>query len=219
MSFCPRCGSQVSDQAIYCPSCGADLKAAAIPESAPPQSQATPPVGPPYSQSTGYPPYATPGGAPYRGAPPAGGAAYPPPPKKSKKGCVIALLITLVVLLVGAGLAVSLGIWVFKTVKGPVDTTNKYIEAINGGDLETAWNLLYSASPKKRDYTKEEFDAKVVKPNVNYLSTWNAYSSSISDDHAQVKAKMTPRTEASFEVVFDLRKEGGEWKIFDYYYE
>ncbi len=238
MPFCTRCGNQISDQAIYCTSCGAEVKAS--PSQQPPSAyfRAPPSGGAPLYQSTGYQPPPAPGTPSYPDVPPTGEAPYSPPPpaKKSKKGCVIALVITLVVILVGAGLAVALGFWVFKADKEPVEpvetvesgetakiveTVNKFMEALNKGDTDTAWNMLYSNSPFRWYYSmsKEQFDAYVVKPCINYFSSWNAYDCSVSEDTANVKTKMTPRTGDQYEMTIILNKQDGDWKVFDMLYD
>jgi hypothetical protein len=161
------------------------------------------------------PPYAQ----PPAGAPPAHvPGVVPPPPvkKKMSSGWKIAIVVFLVaVLVIGAG-AVIFGVFIFKTVKAPVDVTNRYIEAINDGDAQEAWDLLHSDSPFKQGQTIASFDSSIVQPSVGILDTWNANEVNVNDSRAQVKVDLEFTDGSDYRVAFELRKQGDEWKIYDY---
>jgi hypothetical protein len=163
-------------------------------------------VQPPYAQQPlGAPPAHVPG-------------VVPPPPAKQKTGSVwkIAIIIGLIVVLViGTGVAL-LAVFVFKTVKAPVDVTNRYIEAINDGDAEEAWSLLHPDSPFKDTYTLSTFETEVVE--AGKLRTWDANDVEVNDSRATVGVDMEDTGGNEFRIVFDVRKDGDEWRIYDYAY-
>jgi hypothetical protein len=144
----------------------------------------------------------------------------PPPPAKQKTGSgwKIALVVILIVLLViGAGVTL-LAVFVFKTVKEPVDVTNHYIEAINDGDAQEAWSLLHPDSSFRQDYSLSSFERELVRPNANELRTWNANEFDISGSRALVGVDMEFTDGEEYEITFELRKDKGDWLIYDYNY-
>jgi hypothetical protein len=159
------------------------------------------------------PPYAqTPTGAPPAHVP---GVVPPPTPKSKASGCKIAIIAVIVAgLLVAAGIAV-LFLVVFGTVKAPVDVTNRYIEAINGGDAQEAWDLLHPSSPLKQEYSLSTFESDIVDASIK-LETWNANEVSVQDSRAEVGVDMEAEDGTDFNVFFTLRKDGDDWKIYDY---
>jgi uncharacterized protein YxeA len=144
----------------------------------------------------------------------------PPPPGRGKKGSgwKIALVIILVVLLVIGAVVAGLAVFVFKTVKAPVDVTNRYIEAINNDKAEEAWPLLSSDSRFRRDYTLSTFEREVVKPYVHSLKDWNAHEVNVTGSQAKVNVDMKFVDDTEYEFIFELKKEGGDWKIYSYSY-
>jgi hypothetical protein len=136
-------------------------------------------------------------------------------PKSKSPGCKIAIIVTIVVaLLLAAGIAV-LVLFVFGTVKAPVDVTNRYIEAINEGDAQEAWDLLHPSSPLKQDYSLHTFESDIVDTSVR-LDTWNANEVSVEDSRAEVGVDMEAEDGTDFRVFFLLRKDGDDWKVYDY---
>jgi uncharacterized protein YxeA len=212
MVSCPQCGNQVSDDAQFCPSCGATIAQASpqVPGSTP--VPPGPPLGTPPSPPLAQPPV---------GVPPAPmpGMMPPPPAKqKTKSGWKVALVVILIILLViGAGISL-LAVFVFKTVKAPVDVTNHYIEAVNNGNAEEAWALLSSDSRFRQDYTLTTYEREVVQPSVNSISTWNAHQVDVSGSNAEVGVSMTFTDGTEYEFSFALRKKGSDWFIYDYTY-
>jgi uncharacterized protein YxeA len=204
---CPQCGKAVNPGSSFCPYCGASL-----PASAPAgQNQApTPPTGPPppqgYVPSAPVPPISAPG-------------AVPPPPRKKGigRGWKIAIAVIVSVLVVFGALAAILGVFVFKTVKKPVDATNRYIEAINNGNAQTAWDLLSTDSPFKQEYDFSSFQSDIVDTNVGTLNTWNAHEVNISGSKADVSVDMTFTDGNKYEITFSLKEVNGTWLIYDYY--
>jgi uncharacterized protein YxeA len=221
MAFCPKCGRQTSDDATFCPACGATIAAAAPGgTAAPPPQPPAPPAGisppqPPGPPMGAQPPYAQqPVGAPPSHVP----GVVPPPPvkKKMSSGWKIAIVIILVaILVIGAGVAIF-GVLIFKAVKAPVDVTNRYIEAINDGDAQEAWDLLHTNSPFRQDYTQSSFASDVVQPSKNTLATWNANEVNVENNRANVRVDMEFTDGSDFRVTFELRKDGDDWKIYDY---
>jgi uncharacterized protein YxeA len=143
----------------------------------------------------------------------------PPPPvkKKTASGWKIAIIVGLVVILLFVAGGALLAVFVFKTVKAPVDVTNRYIEAINDGDAAEAWDLLHPDSRFKEDYTLSTFESDVVEMNVG-LSSWDANEVNVQDSRASVGVDMEDANGDEFQVDFDLRKDGDEWLIYDYGY-
>ena len=217
MAYCRNCGREISEGAAFCPACGA---AAQPPQpgaaTAPPQGAAAPPPTPPAPPP---PPGTQPPLAQYpAGAPPAHvPGVVPPPParKKMASGWKALLIIGVSIIVVIAVGAVLLGVFVFKAVKAPVDVTNRYIEAVNEGDASAAWELLHPSSRFKRDYTLSTFESQVIEPTTR-LKTWNAHEVEVKNDRADVKVDMEDVEGSEFRVIFQLRKDGSDWKVFDY---
>jgi uncharacterized protein YxeA len=134
-----------------------------------------------------------------------------------RSGWKIALVIILAVVLVIGAVVAVLAVFVFKAVKAPVDVTNKYIEAVNNGDAQEAWSLLHPDSRFRREYNAGSFEQELVKPSVNKLDTWNAHEVNVSGDRASVKVDMKFTNGNGQEFTFELRKNGGDWLIYDYY--
>lgn len=184
----------------------------------PPQGAqaAAPPTGSPDPPTGMQPsPVQPPAGMPPAGVP----GVLPPPPVKRKtaSGWKIAIIIGLAVILLFAVAGTLLAVFVFKTVKAPVDVTNRYIEAVNEGDAEEAWDLLHPDSPFKEEYTLSTFESQVVEVTVG-LRTWSANEVDVRDSRATVKVDMEDRNGEDFRLAFDVRKDGGEWKVYDYGY-
>jgi hypothetical protein len=156
---------------------------------------------------------------PPAGAPPAyaPGVAPPPPVRKSGSGWKVAIIVGLIAILVLTAGGVLFAVFVFRAVKAPVDVTNRYIEAINDGDAEEAWDLLHPESPFKDEYTFTTFESDVVDMTIS-LRTWNADEAEVSGSRATVGVDMEDTSGDVFRISFDLRKDGGDWKVYDYVY-
>ncbi|MDY6794083.1 MAG: DUF4878 domain-containing protein [Actinomycetota bacterium] len=125
------------------------------------------------------------------------------------------MLILVVLLIIGAAVAV-VAIFVVKTVKAPIDVTNNYIEAINEGNASEVWSLLDSDSPLRQQYTQSSFEQEVVNPSVGELRTWNANEVNVTNNKARVEVDMEFTDGTEFTVSFDLRKDNGDWRVYDY---
>jgi flagellar basal body-associated protein FliL len=136
--------------------------------------------------------------------------------QKSGKGWKIAIVVILVVLLVIGGAVAAIGLLVFSAVKAPIDVTNNYIEAVNEGDAEAAWELLHPDSPFRQDFTFSEFETEVIETSANQLTTWNANEADVSSDRARVEVDLTFTDGDEYRAGFALRKDGGDWLIYDY---
>lgn len=210
MAYCQKCGREMSEGAAFCPACGAPAAAGA--PSAPPPS-AGPASAPPPPPGTQPPLGQYPAGAPPAHVP----GVVPPPParKRMGSGWKAAIIIVVSIVVVVAVGAVLLGVLVFRAVKAPVDVTNQYIEAVNDGDASAAWELLHPSSRFKRDYTLSTFKSQVIEPTTR-LKSWNANEVEVKNERAEVGVDMEDVEGEKFRVVFDLRKYGSEWKVFDY---
>lgn len=160
------------------------------------------------------PPYAQ----PPAGAPPAHvPGVVPPPPVKQKTGSAwkVAIIVGIVAILLIAVAVAALALFVFNTVKAPVDVTNNYIEAVNDGNVREAWDLLHPDSPIKEAFDLRSFEAEIIADSMK-LRTWDANEVEVNNGRAEVRVDMEPSDGNEFEVVFDVRKDGGDWKIYDY---
>jgi hypothetical protein len=202
---CPHCGKTIAAGSSFCPFCGANIAATQSGG----QNQ-PPPAGPVPPQSYAPSPPVPPGPAP---------GTLPPAPRKQgmSRGWKIAIVVIISVVVVFGALAALLGVFVFKTVKKPVDTTNRYIEAVNNGRAQDAWNLLTTDSRIRKEYDLNSFQEEVVQPNVGDLSTWNAHEVNIKGSQAEVAVDMTFSTGTKNEVTFQLKEINGQWLIDDYY--
>ncbi len=289
MAFCPKCGNQLSPDALTCPSCGADIDQAAAataappppPDTAPPAAETplpeattTPPPMPPgagFAPPSPPPPSAPvpPAGAPVFAPPPAGPAFAPPPPGgpmppgpawpspvagKKTSGLAVASLILAITgficlpilgpilgiifglmaksqikkesgRLEGGGLAtagivlsviaivlflaivVPASIWFINTVKGPMDTTNNFIEYVKEGNVSDAYDLLAPGTATRNEM--EEF----VDDHKGTPKEYFAFSTSINDNRAEVTVRFTDSSGDDYEDTFELRKVDGEWLI------
>lgn len=162
------------------------------------------------------PPYAQP---PAGVTPPYTPGMVPPPPakKKTASGWKIAIIVGLAFILLLAVGGTLLGIFIWGAVKAPVDVTNRYIEAINEGDAAEAWDLLHPDSPFRELYTLSSFESDVVESNVK-LAAWNANEVEVVDSRATVGVDMELEGGEEFRIDFELRKDGSEWRIYDYSY-
>lgn len=136
--------------------------------------------------------------------------------QKTGSGWKIAIVIGIVVILVIGAAAAFLALFVFKAVKAPVDATNSFIEAVNDGNAQAAWDLLHPDSPLKEEFTLSSFASEIVATSVK-LATWDANEVEVSNGRAQVTVDMTDSDGTEFELVFDLRKDSGDWKVYDYF--
>ena len=109
-----------------------------------------------------------------------------------------------------------IAVFVFNTVKAPVDATNDYIEAVNDGNAQEAWGLLHPDSPFKEEFDLSSFEAEIIETSTS-LKTWDANEVEVNNDRARVKVDMTDFDGYEFEIIFDVRKDGGDWKIYDYW--
>ena len=220
MADCRQCGKQISDDASFCPACGAIVTT--------PQTEAggeqLPPQAPEPGAQPPAPPQTPPPGQPYQS--PAGvqqpyqpGAFPPPPPAKQKTGKTwkIVLVVALVVALVIVGAVAAIGLFVFSAVKAPIDATNEFIEAVNKGDANTAWDMLHPSSSFRQDYTQSTFETEVVDTLAGELSTWNANEASVSGSEAQVEVDVSYKDGSEDRVTFNLEKSNDDWLILNWF--
>ncbi len=89
----------------------------------------------------------------------------------------------------------------------PIDRTNEFINAVNAGDVDTAYDLLAPGTTTKAKL--EDF----VDEHRNSTKSHFAYASSINNDKAEVTVTFTDKDGYEYDEDFQLRKEDGEWKI------
>lgn len=126
-------------------------------------------------------------------------------------GIVISVLAIVLILAVG----IPLGIWVYDAVKGPLDATNDFITYMNEGNADAAYDMLSANSPIRKDYTRTEFK-EMVRDTKGSLKDWMTYSTSIVNNEATVTVTMEYKSGGDDDVEFELRKEGGDWLIYDF---
>ncbi len=202
MRECPSCHREASETARFCPYCGAALPA--------------------HEQAAGTEP-APPAGAVSSPAFPGAAVAAPAAPRGKRTGIAVAIVVGVVGLLVlGAviGLGIATGV---HYIKGPLDATNAYINAVNKGDAATAYNLLDPDAPQRRNRSLQEFDEAIVQPATGRLRTWQTGSVNFPDggppgrSRANVKVTESLRNGETRDFLFRLEKVGSRWLIIDYY--
>ncbi len=171
MSFCKKCGSEITPGSAFCGSCGeaapvAETPAppAATPPPVAPPTMAAPPPGPPAAPA-GMPPTPPPMAGPPAYGPPAAPmpmAAYPPPPKGGGGGKVV-LFSLLGLLVIGAIVVLLLGFAVgpkwFTGGNGSADAekvVQDFFNAMQKGDAKAIMAQVDSASLKQLDSLSQD---------------------------------------------------------------
>lgn len=126
------------------------------------------------------------------------------------RGGKIALIVGLAVVLlivVGVILAVVLFVGV---LSAPADVANNYVEALNEGDLSTAWGYLSKAT--QRDETRSGFDAK-MEDFKGEIESYNTRGIEVSNGKAEITMDITLQSGEKGTWDMYLIKEGDDWKI------
>lgn len=133
-----------------------------------------------------------------------------PPKKGLSKGAKLAIILGIVTVVLVVVAVVLLVVFVINVVSGPADAANNYVQALNEGDLSTAWSYL-SASTQS-DEGRSGFESKVGIFE-GEISKWNTSSIEINNSNAQVVMKLSFKdgSDATWDIY--LVKEDGEWKI------
>ncbi|MBN2168116.1 MAG: zinc ribbon domain-containing protein [Actinobacteria bacterium] len=214
MAICSNCGHELKENESFCTSCGAQ-RGQVISPPPPPQQSSAPPVGSGSQNQAPVPP---------QGTPPPGTGFTPqtPPPgyeggkkKGLPRGAKIAIIAGLIiVLLIGGTIAVGVLV-VWNVVTGPADAANAFVEAVNEGDLSTAYKYFSSEAQKEEE--KSDFDEQ-FKVLENELDTWNTTSVNVENNTAKVMMDLKSKDgeEATWEM--NLVKQDGEWKILNIYF-
>jgi hypothetical protein len=117
-------------------------------------------------------------------------------------GIVLSIL-GIIVAIVAAGLI----FWAVNELTEPIDRTNEFINAVNAGDVDTAYGLLAPGTTTKAKL------GDFVDEHRNSTKKHYAYASSINDDRAEVTVTFTDKDNYEYDEVFQLRNIDGEWKI------
>lgn len=214
MATCSNCGNDLKEGERFCTRCGAPVEAPGVP--APP---AQPPVGPPVAPPL-QPPVQQPVPPP---VPPQTGDVYgaPPPdrygaPKAKKglpKGAKVAIIAAVVIVVLIAGI-IGLGVAFFwNAITAPADVANDYVEAVNEGNLSTAWDYLSSEAQDEEG--RAGFEEKVGDLE-GQIETWNVRSVNVKNNRASVIVDLEGKGGEEATWNMELVKEEGDWKILVY---
>jgi hypothetical protein len=193
-----------------------------VPRAAPPPPPARPPMPPAAPKPSAPPPppsaaaardrFASPGG-PSSTSPVPPMAVPPPAPAKKGKGPVfwIAVGCCGCVLLVGAGMGLVVG-GAFFMSQGPVKAAREQLREIKQQDLGAAYRRFSSSC--QGQLSPEDFNRLVdrhtgLKDNAD--STF--WSRSVKNDRATLAGTLSPASGSAEPVVFELVKEGPEWRV------
>ncbi len=128
-------------------------------------------------------------------------------------GITLGTLSLVLILAVG----IPVGIWVYNFVKQPIDTTNRFMQHIADGEYDQAYSMLHPDSPI-RDYSAAEFRMR-MKEEFKDLSGWNANGFEARTvgglTYYVVHVDVKQRSGLSRQRDFSLRKDEGEWHIYD----
>lgn len=206
MPECLSCHRKISGTARFCPFCGAELQAGKEEPDNAENRAARGAASPPFPPGTAAAETAT-------------VANQPKVPQGKRTGMVVGILIGAIGLLVlGAVIGLGIGSGVH-FLRGPLDTTNAYIRAVNNGDAATAYNLLAPEASQRRDRSLEEFNQAVVQPADNRLRSWRTSGVDFPNgtSHASVTVTESFRTGESGDFRFLIRKVDSRWLITDYF--
>lgn len=234
MSFCAKCGAEVSPGSPFCGSCGAPVAGA----EAPPAQDAVPVPPPPAAGAPAYGPPAAPPGPGFQ------------PPKSGGGGAKVAVFVLIGILVIGA----VVGVILWLTLGGGDDDQAKvekvvteFYTAMEKNDAKAMIALLDSASRKElddaaedydyddgeeflseyMDYTFPEGDLKITglefettvngdKATVEVVGGKAAYTDYYGDE---VKENYDDDGEVFSDDAFELKKTDGKWYLqpeFDY---
>ncbi|MBN1289842.1 MAG: zinc ribbon domain-containing protein [Actinobacteria bacterium] len=198
MAICSNCGHEMNDSESFCTNCGAQRGQMITPAPAPPaQPHGTAPAGSGFSPGTPPPRYEA---GKKKGLP---------------RGAKIAIIAGLVIVLLVAG-TIAVGVLVFwKAVTGPADAANSFVEAVNEGDLSTAWD--YFSSEAQEEEGRSEFDEQfgILEGE---LETWNTNSINVENNTAEVEMDLESKDGEKADWEMNLVKQDGEWKILNIYF-
>jgi hypothetical protein len=102
---------------------------------------------------------------------------------------------------------------VSSTTKAPKAATVDFLTALEGGNNQTAYDLLCSAT--QAQYGREAFDTYVEKnrPAAHDLGWGGSWSNSNGTETATISATVTYKNGGSGSHEFELLKEGDAWKV------
>ena len=134
---------------------------------------------------------------------------YRPIESKRKSRVWLWLLVILGVLIIGIG---GCSYVFYQTVKGPVDTANDFLAAVDAGDFATASDLS-SSSPACFGQTAQAD----LEPYLdgNEIESYDLNSSNVSSSGGSTTAEVSGTIESAGEhtIVFSMIKESGNWRV------
>ncbi|MBU4175301.1 MAG: DUF4878 domain-containing protein [Actinobacteria bacterium] len=202
MATCSRCGAELPEGTKYCPGCGQPAQEG-VPQPPPPPPGTVPSPIP----GSVPPPPGPPGAIPAPVVP----VAAPRPAKKGmSRGGKIAIIVGIsAVVLIAAVIGVAIFLLV-GAIKAPADVSNKYLQALNDGDLSTAWGYI------SKDTQKEETRSGFISDKESFKGEIDSYNTSgveVSNGNARVEMDIEFKDgkKATWEI--SLIKENGKWKI------
>jgi uncharacterized protein YceK len=143
-------------------------------------------------------------GAPQPGMPFPGPAATP----KKRSTLKTVLLVLLVLFVLGLGGCGAIVFFAAKTVGAPVDTANKWLDALE--DERSSAELEKLSCPGLFDKLDEVRDQLAAR---GWTGGQNLTSSSIVNDGATVEGTLEYTT-GNVGVIIELEKSGGDWCVF-----
>jgi len=126
------------------------------------------------------------------------------------RGGKIAIIVGIsAVVLIAAVIGVAIFLLV-GAIKAPADVSNKYLQALNDGDLSTAWGYI------SKDTQKEETRSGFISDKESFKGEIDSYNTSgveVSNGNARVEMDIEFKDgkKATWEI--SLIKENGKWKI------
>ena len=202
VATCSSCGAELPEGTKYCPGCGQPA-----PEVVPQPPPTTPGSVPPPIPGSLPPPPGTPGTIPAPGTP----VAAPRAAKKGmSRGGKIALIIGILAVVLIVAVIVVAVLLVIGAITAPADVANNYLQALNDGDLSTAWGYL--SEDAKKVETRSDFNSE-KEYFKGEIESYNTSSIEVSNGNAQVTMDIKHRDGKKDTWNMNLVKENGGWKI------
>ncbi|MEV6931260.1 hypothetical protein AB0M46_43145 [Dactylosporangium sp. NPDC051485] len=124
---------------------------------------------------------------------------------------ILLIVIGVVVVCCGGGIA-GFFFLVNSSTKAPKAAAGDFLTSLEAGNTQAAYKLLCGQAQK--NYGPETFDAYVKKnqPTAHDMSFGGSYSNTNGTETASISATVTYKSGKSSHT-FEMRKEGGAWKV------